>query len=99
MFTIEDELHSENHGEFPTFDGALAELRHRASIPWDVEPNRAPCTSWRTCGRDYEIAKYDDESSRAVFVLPALRVSSSGTEWLSPFVDGGLPPSSDIAER
>ena len=51
VFVIEDESHAEWAGEFATFEEALAELKRRASLPWDEAPNQAPCTSWRTCGR------------------------------------------------
>ncbi len=53
LFVIEDELHSEQHGEFPSFIQAIDELRRRAAIPWNQEPNRTPCTSWKTmCGAE-----------------------------------------------
>jgi hypothetical protein len=85
MFVIEDELHAEAQaGEFQTFDAAMAELRRRAAIPWDESPNVAPCQSWRTCGRSYEIIEYDVSAHprREVRRLPALRVSAKGAEWL-----------------
>src|SRR4051812_41266344 len=59
MFIIEDEIHAEQHGEYASFDQALAELRRRASMPWDQPPNAAPCMSWRTCGRKYMVIEYD----------------------------------------
>jgi hypothetical protein len=56
MFVIEDELHAEPQaGEFRSLADAVAELKRRALVPWDQEPNRAPCDGWRTCGRSYEI--------------------------------------------
>jgi hypothetical protein len=63
MFVIEDELHAEPQGEYPDREAALAELQRRARIPWDQEPNLAPCLSWRTCGRNYEVIHYDDKQS------------------------------------
>ena len=80
---IEDEMHAERQGEFDTFGDALAELRRRAEIPWDQEPNQAPCQSWRTCVRRYEIIEFDltespwRELSRAL----ALEISASGVQW------------------
>jgi hypothetical protein len=66
MFLIEDELHSERQdGDFPTFDAAIAELQRRATIPWNEPPNVAPCQSWRTCGRNYEVIEYDASERRA----------------------------------
>jgi hypothetical protein len=59
-FVIEDELHAEQHGEFSELEDAVLELRRRAEIPWDHEPNKAPCQNWPTCGRTYEIIEFDD---------------------------------------
>jgi len=84
-FIIEDELHAEwQNGEFSTFEDAVVELRRRAGIPWDVEPNRAPCTSWNTCGRTYEIIEFDTTGSPWAEVrrVPVLNVSKTGVEWL-----------------
>ena len=83
LFVIEDELHSEQHGEFPSFIQAIDELRRRAAIPWNQEPNRAPCTSWKTCGRRYEVIEYDNaEEVRRVSVL---EVFASGVKWSDGF--------------
>lgn len=85
MFVIEDELHAEWQGEFQTRQHAIAELRRRALIPWNEEPNAAPCTSWVTCGRSYELVEYDDSTvpwkqlSRALI----LEISASGVRWLA----------------
>jgi hypothetical protein len=86
MFKIEDELHAEPQaGQFDTFDAAIAELRRRAELPWNESPNIAPCASWQTCGRNYEIVEYDD-SSRPWLELSrtlALQVSCEGARWLT----------------
>ena len=86
MFVIEDELHGETLAEFPTFDAALAELRRRAAIVWDREPNLAPCNNWRTCGRRYEIVEYDASSPpwHEIRRVPALDISARGVTWISP---------------
>lgn len=87
MFVIEDESHAEWCGKFPTFDGALSELRARSCIPWDSKPNVCPCMSWRTCGREYYIIEFDcsqepwHETSR----VPVLSISSKGTAWEKEF--------------
>ncbi len=82
MFTIDDELHCELQGDFPDLEAAAAELRRRAAIPWDCEPNLAPCTSWRTCGRRYQIIEYiDDEGARELRRIKAIDVSASGIVW------------------
>jgi len=85
---IEDELHAEPQGEYPSLDEAMAELRRRASIAWDESPNVAPCSSWRTCGRNYEIVEYDDTQMpwKELRRVPALEISASAVVWhpLSP---------------
>jgi hypothetical protein len=83
MFVIEDELHGEDHGEFATFDDALSELERRSRIAWDERPNRAPCTNWRGCGRNYEVIEYDIvvrpwKQLRRVRVL---EVDATGIRW------------------
>jgi hypothetical protein len=80
---IEDERHAEWQGEFPSFHHAIAELKRRAKIPWNLEPNRAPCISWQTCGRKYEIVDFDDTSSpwKELRRVPVLDVSATGVKW------------------
>ena len=84
MFVLEDEAHAEQQGQFETFEDALAELRRRANVPWDREPNVAPCTSWRTCGRRYEIIEYDAGATpwRELRRVLVLEVSAAGTNWV-----------------
>ena len=89
MFVIEDELHAEHHGQFVSFQQAIAELKRRAKIAWDQAPNRAPCMGWETCGRTYEVIEYDDsrlpwKELRRVSVLD---ISASGIKWSSGFGD------------
>ena len=86
MFVIEDEAHAEWLGEFPTLEAATAELRRLKEIPWDEAPNVAACTSWRTCGRNYEVVEYDPSSEpwRMIRRLPALNISAAQKEWLLP---------------
>jgi hypothetical protein len=59
MFVIEDEAHAEEQGRFLSRAETIAELKRRAEIPWDREPNVAPCTNWAQCGRRYEPVEYD----------------------------------------
>ena len=60
LFRIEDELHAESmDGDFDFFQAALAEVRRLAATSWGEAPNIAPCQSWQTCGRHYEIVEYD----------------------------------------
>ncbi len=86
-FVIEDELHAEHHGDFAALEDAVRELRRRADIPWDGEPNVAPCQSWATCGRTYEVIEYDDTQSpwRELRRTKALDISKDGVVWHEPF--------------
>lgn len=85
-YVIEDEAHSEWCGEFNEFGAAVQELRRRASLPWDTDPNVAPCTNWRQCGRNYEIIQFNAASHpwQELSRTPALSVSASGVQWLLP---------------
>jgi hypothetical protein len=86
QFIIEDELHAEQHGEFATFEDAVRELRRRADIPWDHEPNLAPCQSWATCGRAYEVIEYDSQNlPKQLRRMKALDISKEGIVWHEPF--------------
>src|SRR5262245_19647434 len=89
MFVIEDERHAEPQGRFASFEQAIAELRRRAKIPWDEEPNRAPCTDWPSCGRSYEVIEYDDSAVpwKKLRSVAVLDVSASGVKWSRGFED------------
>ena len=83
-FQIEDEMHAEPQGDFDTFEEAVTELTRRAKINWDKEPNRCPCTSWKTCGRDYQILEYDCSTKPYWTLLkttPVLSISAKGVIW------------------
>ena len=84
-YFIYDDVHCDMHGRFVTFEEALTELKTRANIPWNEEPNRAPCTSWRTCSRDYSIAKmdydYHTKMWKQVERTSIVDISSSGVVW------------------
>jgi hypothetical protein len=78
VFIIEDEIHAETQeGEYATFEEAVAELQRRASLPWDVPPNRPPCMSWRTCERRYIIIDLE-----SLHRIPFLRLCADETNWL-----------------
>ncbi len=84
VFVIEDESHAEWCGKFASYEEALRELKVRAKLPWDMEPNKCTCTSWETCGRNYIIIEFEnskgeswEELSRSLI----LSVSSQGTVW------------------
>ena len=83
MFVIEDQIHCDWHGQFAALGDAVAELRRRAAMSWNEEPNVAPCLSWKSCGREYVIIEFDDAQSpwKELRRVPALKVSSAGAEW------------------
>jgi hypothetical protein len=85
MFNIEDELHDEQHeGDFETFDGAVAELKRLAQLPWDRPPNLAPCTSWKTCGRKYVVVEFEPSAPRKELSRTSvLEVGRNGPRWLT----------------
>jgi len=84
MFYIDDESHAEiqKDGLF-SLQEALTELKARAEIPWDHEPNRAPCVGWMKCGRTYEIVEYDETKQpwEELRRFLALEVSAKGVKW------------------
>ncbi len=88
-YLIVDELHSEEESAHGSFEAAVQRLKELATIHWDEEPNRAPCTSWETCGRQYEIVEYEGEADSRSYLrtIPALEVSAKGVVW-----DSNLPP-------
>ena len=83
IFSIEDESHASLHGEFSTLQLAWAELQRFSEIPWDSPPNRAPCQSWQTCGRDYQIIEYDTSSVPWTLVrrYMGLEVTAKSLAW------------------
>jgi hypothetical protein len=86
MFIIEDEAHAEpQDGEFETRQDAMTELMRRARIRWDKKPNLAPCTSWRTCGRRYELVEYDKSATpwKVLSRRLILEISAEGVHWHS----------------
>lgn len=84
-YIIEDESHAEMQGEFDSFEDALTELKKRSTIPWDQEPNKCPCTNWRNCRRNYEIAEYNTANKpywKEIERTSVLEISSSNVKWL-----------------
>ncbi len=84
IFIIYDEAHAETQdGEYKTFEEAKTALKKRMEIPWDKDPNLAPCTEWKTCGRRYEIIEYDtsDIPWKEISSVPALNISAKEIKW------------------
>jgi len=81
-FAIIDDAHCEPQGQpYPRREEAIAELERRATIPWNEEPNRAPCKSWAKCGRRYVIEEYDDAESDQISRVLMLEISAKGVDW------------------
>ena len=87
MFVIEDEIHCDWHGQYSSYDDAVAELIRRAALPWDRPPNAAPCMSSKTCGREYVIIEFDDSRLpwKEIRRVPVFDVSAAGVKWYSGF--------------
>ena len=84
MYLIEDQSHSEwQEPRFQSFDQAMAELRRRANIPWNEEPNVAPCQNWQKCGREYAIIEFDWATKRELSRVVVLEISAEGVRWVN----------------
>ena len=83
-FSIEENLHSDSWDGFSSYEDALEELKRRSKIPWDKEPNVCPCTSWRTCERNYAIVQYrvQNDEWEEIACEWLLDISSKGVKWL-----------------
>jgi hypothetical protein len=83
QFIIEDQLHSEHRSEHLSLADAWAELKRLSCIPWNQAPNRAPCGSWKTCGRNYEIIEYDTSFNpwQLVRRIPGIEVNANELVW------------------
>ncbi len=77
---IMDEWHAEWHGDYDSVAAAVTELKRLAAVPWGQEPNRAPCTNWKGCGRRYEVLDYDS-GEIPLKAIVALEISVSGVVW------------------
>ena len=91
MYRIEDERHAEPIAEYGTLSEAIAELERLSSVPWDADPNRAPCQNWRNCGRVYELIEYDASALpwKEVRRVPGLEISRKGVQWLGDLREKG----------
>jgi len=61
---------------------------------WNQPPNLAPCASWESCGRNYEVVEFDTSGgSRSVLgVTPVVSIDRDGVRW-------ALDPTGDIPEQ
>lgn len=58
-WVLRDDLHDESFGEFATREQAMAAANRLVALPWDDPQIRAPCTNWRSCGRDFWLESHD----------------------------------------
>ena len=59
-YIIEDEFHCEYIWEFDILEDAISELKKLSVTKWMEWRNRPPCTSWKTCVRDYLLMEFSD---------------------------------------
>jgi hypothetical protein len=85
MFVVEDEFHAERIGHYPSLQEAILELKRLAQIPWDQDPNTAPCTNWRTCGRDYVVIEFDGSQLpwKELRRIPVFEITVNGIIWFT----------------
>jgi hypothetical protein len=83
-YIIEDSDHCEHLGTYTSLADAQLELNRLAALPWNEAPNRAPCGSWETCGRNYVLIEgtgYDNEwceiRRTAIFAIDAQGIRRS----------------------
>jgi hypothetical protein len=85
VILIQDDRHSElQKTEYASFQEAIDELKRRTRIPSTEPPNRAPCASWRKCGREYalrEFEKCDPPPWRSLRYAFVVKVSPDGVAW------------------
>jgi hypothetical protein len=94
MFYVGDELHAEPIGHFASLAEAVSELRRLAAIPWDQEPNRAPCSDWRRCGRHYELVEVSEDGMDRRELGKILSVGAEGDRWAGGYEP--QPPYEDL---
>jgi len=79
-YIIEDQIHCEWIWKYNSISDATSELQRLLKLPWNKDKNLAPCMSYKTCGREYELIEYNikwdiwDEVSR----YPIFDIKSSG---------------------
>ena len=62
IFVVEDDFHAELMGKFSSKEEARELLERLRANPSALE-NRAPCTSWKTCSRQYYLLEYEDSQT------------------------------------
>lgn len=84
---IDDNIHCDLWFRFQTFEEAISELKRFAATAWDDPPNKAPCTQWQTCGREYIVMELDRSQKPAKVLrrITVLSVSAEGAQWVEGF--------------
>lgn len=59
IYIIEDQIHCESIWEFKNLSDTINELQRLSNLAWNVDRNIAPCMSYETCGREYELIEYE----------------------------------------
>lgn len=92
-FVVEDEEHCESFSKHASMDDAIEEIRRLSELPWDADPNRCPCMSWKTCSREWIVVEYDPSTKpypqqvRRTDVI--CQIGSAGVRWIG--LDGQAP--------
>lgn len=79
-------MHYDTVGEYGSFGEAMECIRTLTGIPWNEEPNVAPCASGETCSRLYVINEYDTSTIRWKYISttePIVDISAKGVTWFN----------------
>lgn len=90
-FEIYDVIHCDSISQHDSLADAWAQLRILSVIPWNAEPNVAPCASWEDCGREYVINEYDTTTRPWILLRThqALSISRAGIRWVPDAPESG----------
>ena len=86
VYVLEDDLHAEVLGEFPTRAAAIDAARQRVALAWDSPENQAPCMSWRGCGRYVDLIVLDRSEQLPLGVVTReqlFEIDANGARWLA----------------
>ena len=85
IYLIDDDFHSEGISRHATFEDAKREIDRLSTIPLNTEPNFPPCGHLDTCGRRYEIVRFEVNENNEWLELdrtPIVELRQSGIKWL-----------------
>ncbi len=85
MFIIEDTNHAWRSRHFASLSDAIKELQRLARVPWNEEPNWAPCKQWRTRGPLYQLleVEYGPPRLKLIRSIEVLRINANEVTWLA----------------